>query len=175
MLKQTVELGPARSTRRPRSSTRGERGARPEERRAGERADALTEIEPVVDLERERLPHADERDDGDQPDHVRARAEDDPRTPAADAARGDEADEHAEAASDWRERGAWPRACAGALRSSVREHSARRERLHVSASARRAGRAAAAVGGDSERLELRRGRGCGPGASRGRRRGRPGG
>ena len=39
---------------------------------------ALTEIEPSSQLERERLPDADERDHGDEAEDVRARAEERP-------------------------------------------------------------------------------------------------
>ena len=53
-----------------------ERGPRPEERGAGERADGADGDRAVVELERERLPHADERDHGEQADHVRRGAED---------------------------------------------------------------------------------------------------
>jgi hypothetical protein len=53
----------ARSTRPRDRDRQRERGARAEERRAGDRADGADRDRAVVDLERERLPAADERDD----------------------------------------------------------------------------------------------------------------
>ena len=153
---------------------------------------ALTEIEPVAShLERQRLADADERDDREQADDVvlecrRSR----PTTPAAMPSDADEADERARGGAACEKKRGPCSACGRDARRSAaldrgggrdgarRDGSVRRRavgslgrgqrRRRRGARACRAARAAA-------RRESRRARGCGPGASRGRRRGRPGG
>ena len=92
-----------------------------EERGSGERADGADRDRAVIELERERLPHADERDHGEQPDHVRGGAEDRADDARGDADGADEPDEHAETQRELKE----PRA-AGRVRRVppllLREH-----------------------------------------------------
>ena len=78
-----------------------EGGARAEERGAGERADgADRDRAAVVDLERERLADADERDEREQPDDVVPTSQKTtPTTPAAIPATLTSADEDARAAA----------------------------------------------------------------------------
>ena len=80
-----------------------QRRSRPEERSARERADGADGDRAVVELERERLPHADERDHGEDPDHVRGGAEDRTEDARRDAEERHEPDEQAEAGRELEE------------------------------------------------------------------------
>ena len=127
-------------------------GSRPEERGTRERADGTDRDRAVVELERERLPHADERDHGEEPDHVRRGAEDRADDARSDAHRADEADEHAESRRELEE----PRAAGRVgrmapflLRECLRNA---RERLSVVALLGHGDEALCAVGGHQQRL-----------------------
>ena len=126
---------------------------RPEERSARERADGADRDRAVVELERERLPHADERDHGEEPDHVRRGAEDRAHDARGDADRADEADEQAESESRaGGSAGRWSCApCAGApARGSA--SGTRASGSWWSPSSGTATRRWAAVGGHQQRL-----------------------
>ncbi len=73
-----------------------ERGARAEQGRSCDRADRSDRDRPLVELQRERLPDPDERDDCDEAEDVLALAEHDPEHAGGDAEHADEADQHCE-------------------------------------------------------------------------------
>ncbi len=127
-------------------------GSRPEERGTRERADSTDRDRAVVELERERLPHADERDHGEEPDHVRRGAVDRADDARSDADRADEADEHAESQRELEE----PRAAGRVRRMApflLRECLGdARERLAVVALLGHGDETLCAVGGHQQRL-----------------------
>ena len=124
-----------------------------EERGAGERADGADRDRAVVELEGEGLPHADERDHGEHPDHVGRGAEERRRaTPADDAEERHEPDEQPEAGRELEE--AWAagrmrRVTALLLRQRLRDA---RERLAVVALLGHRDERNAAVGRHQQRL-----------------------